>query len=332
MKIAIVVPPSAVPRSGNRHTAARWGRFLRNLGHRVRVASRWDGGDDDLLLALHAYKSYRAIAQFSRRRPGAPIVLALTGTDIYRDVRKYATAKRALGLASRLIVLQKEALQELSAVLRRKARIVYQSSDVRLRHAAVKGGFRIAVIGHLRPEKDPFRAARALRHIDPEASVELLQIGGALSPAMKREALAWGNRDPRYRWLGSLTHLRAMRWLARSHVLVVSSAMEGGANVICEAARIGVPVLASLIPGNVGMLGPDYRGYFRLFDDRALARLIERCRNDPRFYESLRKAIFRRRHLFAPAAERAALKRALQHLPSDGRRAAARGRSRGRRS
>ncbi len=76
-----------------------------------------------------------------------------------------------------------------------------------------------------------------------------------------------------------------MRWLSSSHVLVVSSVMEGGANVICEAARIGVPVLASRIPGNVGMLGRDYPGYFPLFNDKALARLIERCRTDASFYK-----------------------------------------------
>ena len=320
MKIAIAVPPSAVPRSGNWHTAARWARFLRSSGHKVRIANHWSGGDDDLLLALHAYKSYASIARFRRLRAGAPIILALTGTDVYRDVRKYASAKRALALASRVIVLQKEALKELSPTLRRKTRVVYQSSDVPLRHAPAKGRFRIAVIGHLRAEKDPFRAARALRYMDREAPVELLQIGGALSPAMKREALAWEKRDPRYEWLGSVTHSRAMRWLARSHVLVVSSVMEGGANVICEAAHIGVPVLASRIPGNIGMLGRDYPGYFPLFDEKALARLIERCRTDASFFARLKREILLRSALFAPNAERMALKRVLDGLPRKPRR------------
>jgi len=112
-----------------------------------------------------------------------------------------------------------------------------------------------------------------------------------------------------------------MRWLASSHVLVVSSIMEGGANVICEAARIGVPVLASRVPGNVGMLGREYPGYFPLFDDHALARLIERCRSDAAFYDRLRREMRRRRGLFDPASERAALKRLLQGLPRGARRA-----------
>jgi putative glycosyltransferase (TIGR04348 family) len=316
MKIAIAVPPSAAPRSGNRHTAARWAQFLRGMGHRVRVVEEWRAGGDDLLLALHAYKSYPSISRFHDRRPDAPLVVALTGTDLYRDIGKQPEGRQSLGLATRLAVLQEEGLRELSPYLRKKTRIVYQSSDVELRHAPDKSRFRVAVIGHLRSEKDPFRAVMALRRIERSAPVEVLQIGAALDREMRERCAAWTKLERRYRWIGSVSHRSAMRWLASSHLLVVSSVMEGGANVICEAARIGVPVLASRVPGNVGMLGRDYPGYFPLFDDRALARLIERCRTDARFYASLCRAVSKRRALFAPRAERAALRRLLRGLPS----------------
>ena len=316
MKIAIAVPPGAAPRSGNCHTAARWRRFLRELGHRVRVVSEWGGGSDDLLLALHARKSAASVLRFRQQRPDAPLIVALTGTDLYRDIGKSARARRSLALATRLVVLQEEGLRELAPALRGKTRVVHQSSEVRLRHAPCKAGFRIAVIGHLRGEKDPFRAVRALRDLDRAARVEVLQIGAALDEPMRARVLAWQEREPRYRWLGSLAHASTMRWLATCHLLVVSSVMEGGANVICEAARIGVPVLASRISGNVGMLGRDYPGYFPLLDDQALARLIERSRADEIFYARLKRALLRRRKLFAPAAERAALKRLLQRLPA----------------
>jgi putative glycosyltransferase (TIGR04348 family) len=315
MKIAIAVPSSAVPRSGNRHTAARWAQFLRRMGHRVRIVTEWRGGGDDLLLALHAYKSYPSISRFHEQRPAASLVVALTGTDLYRDVAKHTEARQSLGLATRLAVLQEEGLRELSPYLRQKSRVVYQSSDVKLRHAPEKSRFRIAVIGHLREEKDPFRAVMALRRAGRDAPIEVVQIGGALSRDMRERARAWQRLETRYRWVGSVTHRSAMRWLASSHVLVVSSVMEGGANVICEAARIGVPVLASRIPGNIGMLGRGYRGYFPLSDDKALARLIERCRTDKPFYASLRQTVAARRALFSPQAERAALKRLLRSLP-----------------
>lgn len=315
MKIAITVPASAIPRSGNQHTAARWARFLREQGHRVRVVTRWRSGHDDLLLALHARKSFDSILRFSELKPSAPIVVALTGTDLYRDIRTSAEARQSLGLATRLAVLQEEGLRELSPFLRSKAGVVYQSADVRLGHAPGKTPFRVAVVGHLRSEKDPFRAVLALRRIERSVPVEVLQIGAALDREMRERARGWRKIERRYRWLGSLEHRAAMRLLASSHLLVVSSVMEGGANVICEAARIGVPVLASRVPGNVGMLGRDYPGYFPLFDDKALARLIERCRADGAFYKRLKSAVSRRRALFAPAAERAALQRLLRNLP-----------------
>jgi putative glycosyltransferase (TIGR04348 family) len=314
MKIAIVVPRSAAPRGGNRHTAARWGKLLRGLGHRVREVTDWRRGTDDLLLALHAYKSHPSISRFSLQRPNSPLVVALTGTDLYRDVARFPEARESLGMASRLIVLQDQALRELSPYLRAKARVVYQSSDVALRHAPDASPFRVAVVGHLREEKDPFRAVMALRLIERSTPVEVVQIGGALNAEMRERAAGWRRIERRYRWLRSVPHRRAMSELAKSHVLVVSSLMEGGANVICEAARIGVPVLASRIPGNVGMLGGDYPGYYPVRDERALARLIERCRTDRAYYRKLKGAIGSRRARFAPAAERAALARALQGL------------------
>jgi glycosyltransferase involved in cell wall biosynthesis len=123
---------------------------------------------------------------------------------------------------------------------------------------------------------------------------------------MKAGAIGLMKREPRYRWLGGRPHRQALGWIARSHALVVSSAMEGGANVISEAARIGTPVLASRVSGNIGMLGRRYPGYFPLFDERALGRLIGKIlQKKP--YRTLQRALAARRHLFLPSAERAAL-------------------------
>jgi putative glycosyltransferase (TIGR04348 family) len=319
MKIALVMPANAANRGGNRHTAARWRTFLRELGHRVRLCTGWNGGDEEAMLALHARKSAPSILRFHRERPGDPLIVALTGTDLYRDIRESADAKRSLALATRLVVLQPQGRRELDPALRGKTRVVYQSADVRLTHEPCKSRFRVAVIGHLREEKDPFCAARALCHLDAASRIEIMHIGEALDAGMRKQARALAKREPRYRWLGGLAHGTTMRRLASSHVLVVSSVMEGGANVICEAARIGVPVLASRIAGNIGMLGGGYPGYFPLSDDKALARLIERCRRNDAYYAKLKDSILRRRELFTPHAERAALAGVLAGLPPRGR-------------
>jgi glycosyltransferase involved in cell wall biosynthesis len=119
-------------------------------------------------------------------------------------------------------------------------------------------------------------------------------------------------RDARYRWLGTLPHARALQWLASSHALVVSSRMEGGANVVCEALRVGVPVLASRIPGNLGLLGSTYRGYYAVEDDAALARLIRRASREPAFYRDLKRQVAALRPSVAPRAEARALLAALK--------------------
>jgi glycosyltransferase involved in cell wall biosynthesis len=225
-----------------------------------------------------------------------------------------ALARRSLELADRLVVLQDEARRALPARLRSKARVVYQSADTALRAAPPRGRFRVLVSGHLREEKDPFRAAAALEQLRALPHIEILQLGAALSDDMRAQAEAWARREPRYRWLGARSHPRALGWIARSQLLVLSSAMEGGANVIAEAARIGTPVLASRIAGNLGMLGRAYPGYFPFGDERALATLIARAAREPADYARLKRALRARRRLFAPAAERRALAALLGEL------------------
>ncbi|TMH47089.1 MAG: TIGR04348 family glycosyltransferase [Betaproteobacteria bacterium] len=322
-RLFIVTPAGAGLRNGNRHTALRWAALARAGRHRVRVAVQWEGEPCDALIALHARRSHDSIARYRQKQGGAPLVVTLTGTDLYRDLPDSPEARESLELADRLIVLQEAALDELAPPLRAKARVVYQSADPRVTHRPPSDVFRIAVVAHLRAEKDPLRAAAALARI-PDKNMELVQIGEALDERFAREAKDWAAREPRYRWLGGLAHERTLAWMAKSHVLVVSSVMEGGANVVAEAARIGTPVVASRMPGNVGMLGERYPGYYPVADDAALAGVIARAKKDQRFYRSLQTAMRARRKLFAPAAERAALLRVVRealHLRSSATRA-----------
>ncbi|MFM9884551.1 MAG: selenoneine biosynthesis selenosugar synthase SenB [Burkholderiales bacterium] len=302
MRIVVVMPAAASARTGNRHTAARYAAFLRTGGHHVRVVVRWDESPCDMLIALHARRSLPSVELFRARCPGRPLIVVLTGTDVYRDIHTDPNARQALAHADRLIVLQDRALDELTVAERAKSQVIYQSSAARLSHAPVARRFRIAVLGHLRDEKDPFCVARALAFISAPG-VEVIHVGDALSDANRREALHRMDSDPRYRWIGGRPHGNTLRWLASSHVMVLSSKMEGGANVICEAARIGVPVIASRISGNIGMLGANYPAYYPLGDAKALAAMIERTRCDARFYARLQRHIARRRALFVPSLE-----------------------------
>ena len=309
MRIALVTPAGPGTRNGNRHTALRWAAFLRAAGHRVDVSVQWNGDRrSDAMLALHARRSHASIHAFPA---GKPLVVALTGTDVYRDIKDSAQAQESLELADRLIVLQPSASAELAKRLRRTVHVVVQSSASRLCHRPVKRVFRICVVGHLRAEKDPLRTLAALSHLRDDA-FEVVHLGAPLDEHLAAKARAGMKRERRYRWLGSVPHASALRWMASSHAMVISSVMEGGANVVCEALRMGLPVLASRIPGNVGLLGSGYPGYFPVEDEKSLARLMRRAKDDRSFYRSLKRSVKRLRGLVAPRAEARALLQAMK--------------------
>ena len=306
--IHIVSPASARENNGNWQTASRWRRHLAR-DYRVTIGPGWQPGDavPDLLIALHARRSAAPLAAFHAAHPGRPALLVLTGTDLYRDIHEDDAARASLARADALVVLQARGLDELPADVRAKARVIYQSAP-RLHPARARPGMPldIAMIGHLREEKDPRTFMGAARQVQVPG-VRLLHVGAALDPALGDLARATAAATPAYRWLGALPHMATRRRLRRCHAMVIASRMEGGANVIIEAVTSGVPVLASCISGNIGMLGEDYAGYFAPGDAAALARLVERSVLDARFYARLRHQCAARARLFAPAAERAGL-------------------------
>ena len=314
MKIALVTPAAAHSRYGNRNTAVRWAQMLRELGHEVRVQQSWDGRSADVMLALHARRSHDSIARFAERYPQRPLIVALTGTDLYRDVHHDANAQESLELATRMVVLQDMGLRELAPRLRHKTHVIYQSCEAIPRRPAIRSCFEIVISGHLREEKDPFCGAAALEHLPGESRIRITHIGGARDPALAREARRWMQREPRYVWLGELTRPHALATLARARAMLLSSRMEGGANVISEALTARVPVIASRISGNIGMLGHRYRGYYPVGDAPALAQLLLKIESDPDFLALLRRQCTERRKLISAAQERRGLRALLTGL------------------
>ena len=307
MRILLVTPAPRGARTGNRVTALRWARILRGLGHRVTLARAYRRQRADLLIALHARKSFPSIRAYRRRSPQAPLVVALTGTDLYADLRSSAEARRALDLATRLVVLQPLAVKALPRRARGKVRVILQSAIApRSRPGTGEGVFQACVLGHLRSVKDPFRTAAAARLLPPSSAVRIVHAGAAVEPGMAARARAEQRRNPRYRWLGSRPPAEARKLLARSRLLCLTSKLEGGANVISEAAAAGVPVLSSRIDGSVGLLGSRYPGYFPVGGTRALAALLGRAETDRRFYARLRRGVRALAPRVRPGRERAA--------------------------
>src|SRR5262245_11627244 len=127
LKICLTCPAPPRSHQGNRITALRWARILRALGHRVHIAYDGRVTDAAVLVALHARRSAAAVRAFHTRHPTGAVIVALTGTDLYRDMSRSRAAARSLTLADRLIVLQPAARGKLPTVVRRKTRVIYQS-------------------------------------------------------------------------------------------------------------------------------------------------------------------------------------------------------------
>lgn len=316
MRIGIITPAPPGSTYGNRITALRWARILKTLGHRVVISSEYEGEHYDLLLALHARRSYSSIRRFNREHPRSPVVVALTGTDLYRDLNKGQSAAKSLDIATCIVVLQPKALEELKLKWRKKTRVIYQSVEPVLRNSQLdqNGTFDVCVVGHLRAVKDPFRAAMASRLLPPSSRVRILQIGHAMTPAMSRRARAEVERNDRYRWLGEQSRSRTLGILAQSQLCVVSSRLEGGANVISEAVVASIPILASRVAGNIGILGNDYPGLFSTGDSQELAELLRRAECDARFLAQLKSRVKKLTSLFAPANEEKAWSDLLNEL------------------
>lgn len=260
------------------------------------------------MIALHARRSAPAIAAFSQAFPAKPLIVVLTGTDLYRDIHSDPDAQRSLRLASRLVVLQAAGLEELPSAMREKTTVIYQSATPlkAVAPANNKRNFTVSMIGHLRDEKDPLTFMRAAERAH-YPMLRFIHIGGALDTGLEQEAHFLQARHARYKWLGNLAHGETRRKLKHSDLTVIASRMEGGANVIAEAITSGVPVLVSNISGNRGMLGEDYPGYFPVGDSQALAALIDRAATDAGFRLLLWRQCAARAPLFSVEREKTAL-------------------------
>jgi putative glycosyltransferase (TIGR04348 family) len=281
--------------------------------YEVRVLGEWRGEPLDALVALHARRSAASIDAWHRARRG-PLIVVLTGTDLYRDIDVDASAQTSLIQADRLIVLQELGPRRLPEAVRGRCIVCFQSCADRRILPKTGRHLRALMVGHLRDEKSPDTYFDAARLLSARADILLDHIGAPLDPALAAKAEALARSDRCYRWLGGLDHATTLRHIQRAHVLVHASKMEGGAHVVAEAVRSGTPVLASRIDGNVGMLGTDYGGYFEWNDAAGLATLLQRARDEPDMLSALARQCAKRAALFTPEHERSTLLRLMNDL------------------
>lgn len=313
-----IINPVPQLRGGNRVTALRWAGIFRKLGWKVFQEESWSGRDCDLLVALHARRSNSSVVRFRRKHPDLPLIVAATGTDVYSDVADSGEARESFGLASRIVVLQPLSVEKLPPETRSRARVVYQSvSPACDRQPRAVDSFEVCTIAHLRPVKDPLRAALAARRLPASSRIRIVQFGGLIDEFMKTELEQEVRENSRFRWLGDRPRSEVLSTLARTSLFVSSSRHEGGANAVSEALAIGIPILTTRIPGTLGLLGADYPGTFEVEDTQGLADLMLRAETDADFYGTLEKACQGRAYLTDPGQELESWRELLGEIRSD---------------
>lgn len=309
--VCIVSPALAIANNGNWHTADRWRQFLSGIAD-IDIVQTWHSGPEDALIALHARRSAASITAFSQAHPARPLAVVLTGTDIYKDIRVDSSALHSIECATHLVVLQKEALRQLAPHDQAKARVIVQSAAHVERVGNLEADF--LAVGHLRAEKDPLTLMQAAKQLPEESPIRIVHLGDALEPALGEQARLTMAECHRYRWMDAVPQEEARQWMARSRALVHMSVTEGGANAVIEAIRTGLPVLASRIDGNVGLLGRDYEGYFEPGDSSGLATLMQRFAREPAFAAQLASQCAELEPGFAPAVEGEAVRALLTSM------------------
>lgn len=313
MNITLITPAPSGSRAGNRATAERWGQLLEQAGHKVNIVTEYHGEPCDLFIALHAWRSHQAVMYFRKQHPDTPLIVVLTGTDIYDHQHRFPEATHeSMEQADCLVGLHHHVARDIPGRFTDKLATVLQSADEPAGQTGLKQGFDICVIGHLRYEKDPLRAALAARQLPETSAIRVINAGKAHTPEWEQKALSEQASNPRFQWLGEVDKPAIHQLMNRCRAMVISSVMEGGANVVSEACRAGLPVIASDISGNIGLLGDDYPGYFPVGDDTELARLLQRVEHSPDFLGELEERVKALAGNFTPQAEQAALLAAIE--------------------
>lgn len=286
--------------------------------YQVRLCDTWAAdtapADEQLMIALHARRSAPAVQAWRASRPRRPLVLVLTGTDLYRDIHTDTVAQTSLALADQLVVLNELGARQLPTGLAAKAVVCLQSSPSLRTLPKTRRHLRAVMVGHLRDEKSPRTYFEAARLLQDRADILLDHIGDDLDRQLGDEARALAASPAHYRWLGALPHARTRARIQAAHLLVHCSQMEGGAHVVIEALTAGTPVLASRIDGNLGLLGSGYPGLFDWGDADALATLLAQARDNAALLPQLQAACAQRAPRFHPELERRTLQGLLARL------------------
>jgi len=304
VRIGITEPTSGDTPTGNRRQATQWGSYLRELGHEVELGVAADRFNVDALIALNASKSHDSIVAFRAAHPSRPIIVVLTGTDIYPAPDQRTI--EAIRIADRIVTLQARAAQQIPSIFRDKLSVIVQAAAPPSTPPAARSTdpFQIAVVSHLREVKDPLRAAKAARMLPPASKIRVRLAGDVLDAEYREMVAIEVAENARFEWLGPLDATATGDLIAASQL------------VIGDSVVLGTPLLAARNDASASLLKDDYPGLYEAGNTLELAALMLRAETDSDFRDTLHDRIAPLVPRFDPQRERAALQTLIQELPT----------------
>jgi glycosyltransferase involved in cell wall biosynthesis len=342
--VRILTPFGADSGMGNWRTASRYAQMLRASGLTASVFEPnamadacIESGQRTVAIVLNAQRSSQEAQAFVRA--GIPVMMVMTGTDIYgalrpeqKDSPAYTQAESALKSAALIVTLQEEASAEIRSrwpQLADRVHTLMQTSPVRKPFAPQvtlqSKTVRFLIAAHIREEKDPRTAFFAFHRAFPEGwarrwdgsrvPVRLIHVGSHRDRALAQEMLQLSGRFTGILLEGPLSHAQTMRRMTHVHCLIQPSVSEGGALVVAEAVGCRLPVIASDISAHRAQLGSNDPGLFTAGDEQALASRLTEFISSQSFSGALRShQLAVAATLTSPAQERDELVRLVRRL------------------
>lgn len=304
MRVLIVTPYPLSGSNGNTITAKRLETILDIPPIRAEALHTHTPPPADILINLHATKTFPAAKHFKATNPNAKLITLITGTDLNQHLpAKHPHIAPALELADVIVVPHHHALPELPTSVHAKTKVIPASIVIpELPSLPPLPSPTIILPSHLREVKNPFLLNRALAVI-PDLHLHALLLGRELEAGLSQLAFQLQENDQRFRYLGELDHHQTLAHIRGATLTLNTSHQEGGPNAIAESIVLGTPVIASRIAGNVGMLGTTYPGLFTPDDPASLASLIKKFLTDPTFHNLLTQKTLALADHFHPARE-----------------------------
>jgi len=284
---------------GNSVTAKRLETLFNNSGHKATAVHTTRPSSADHFIALNAIKSAEAIQHFNLQHPSGKIHTVLTGTDIHRGIHQHKElAEKIFNISNTLIVAHPECIHEIPARWHAKVKVIYPSVSIPdLPDIKPFTAPTFTCLGHLREVKNPHLMYTASLGI--KEAHNAYSLGDSLESECAETATQNAQHHPNYKWVKNLDRATALAWMQQSLATLNTSFLEGGANSVVEAIHLNVPVIASNIDGNRGLLGSNYLGLFKSDNAEELKTLMHKCLTDDRFISTLKQQLEKRKSLFS---------------------------------